>query len=38
MRFLREDEAIKTLSLLVASPEDERVGKRALKNWVVCVL
>ncbi|XP_071714864.1 mechanosensitive ion channel protein 8-like [Rutidosis leptorrhynchoides] len=37
MRFLREDEAIKTLSLLAASPEDERVGKRALKNWVVNV-
>ncbi|PWA94531.1 mechanosensitive ion channel MscS [Artemisia annua] len=37
MRFLREDEAIKTMSLLVASPEDERVGKRALKNWVVNV-
>ncbi|XP_071688833.1 mechanosensitive ion channel protein 8-like [Rutidosis leptorrhynchoides] len=37
MRFLREDEAIKTLSLLVASPDDERVGKRALKNWVVNV-
>ncbi|KAK1419358.1 hypothetical protein QVD17_28524 [Tagetes erecta] len=35
MRFLREDEAVKTLSLLVASPEDERVGKHALKNWVV---
>ncbi|KAI3499292.1 hypothetical protein L1887_35087 [Cichorium endivia] len=37
MRFLREDEAIKTMSLLVASPEDDRVGKRALKNWVVNV-
>lgn len=37
MRFLREDEATKTMSLLVASPEDERVGKRALKNWVVSV-
>ncbi|KAL7607014.1 mechanosensitive ion channel protein 6 [Lactuca sativa] len=37
MRFLREDEAIKTMSLLVASPEEERVGKRALKNWVVNV-
>ncbi|KAL4585073.1 hypothetical protein LXL04_009687 [Taraxacum kok-saghyz] len=37
MRFLREDEAIKTMSLLLASPEDERIGKRALKNWVVNV-
>ncbi|XP_024989366.1 mechanosensitive ion channel protein 6-like [Cynara cardunculus var. scolymus] len=37
MRFLREDEAVKTMSLLVGSPEDERVGKRALKNWVVNV-
>ncbi|KAK9070855.1 hypothetical protein SSX86_009423 [Deinandra increscens subsp. villosa] len=37
MRFLREDEAAKTMSLLVASPEDERVGKNALKNWVVNV-
>ncbi|KAI3804047.1 hypothetical protein L1987_32215 [Smallanthus sonchifolius] len=35
MRFLREDEAVKTMSLLVASPEDEKVGKNALKNWVV---
>ncbi|KAI7750645.1 hypothetical protein M8C21_012691 [Ambrosia artemisiifolia] len=38
MRFLREDEALKTLSLIVASPhEDERIGKNALKNWVVSV-
>ncbi|KAF5786222.1 putative mechanosensitive ion channel MscS, LSM domain superfamily [Helianthus annuus] len=37
MRFLREDEAVKTLSLIVASPEDERIGKNALKNWVVSV-
>ncbi|KAL8188684.1 hypothetical protein R6Q57_029704 [Mikania cordata] len=37
MRFLREDEAVKTMSLLVASPEDERIGKNALKNWVVSV-
>ncbi|KAI3718257.1 hypothetical protein L6452_19120 [Arctium lappa] len=37
MRFLREDEAVKTMSLLAASHEDDRVGKRALKNWVVNV-
>ncbi|XP_076942681.1 mechanosensitive ion channel protein 6-like [Bidens hawaiensis] len=37
MRFLREDEAVKTMSLIVASPEDERIGKHALKNWVVSV-
>ncbi|KAJ9560630.1 hypothetical protein OSB04_005790 [Centaurea solstitialis] len=36
MRFLREDEAVKTMSLLVGSDE-ERIGKRALKNWVVNV-
>ncbi|KAJ0788331.1 putative mechanosensitive ion channel MscS, LSM domain superfamily [Helianthus annuus] len=37
MRFLRKDEAVKTMSLLVASSEDERVDRTALNNWVVSV-
>lgn len=35
MRFLREDQAVKTMSLLVGSPGDEKVSKGALKAWVV---
>ncbi|KAI3824852.1 hypothetical protein L1987_06323 [Smallanthus sonchifolius] len=35
MRFLREDQAVKTMSLLVGSPGDEKVSKTALKTWVV---
>ncbi|KAK1422995.1 hypothetical protein QVD17_18288 [Tagetes erecta] len=35
MRFLREEQAHKTMSLLVGSPGDEKVSKGALKAWVV---
>lgn len=35
MRFLRQDQALKTMSLLVGSPGDEKVSKGALKTWVV---
>ncbi|XP_076942182.1 mechanosensitive ion channel protein 8-like [Bidens hawaiensis] len=35
MRFLREDQAVKTMALLVGTPGDERVSKAALKIWVV---
>lgn len=35
MRFLREDQAAKTMSLLVGTPGDEKVSKGALKTWVV---
>ncbi|KAD7478899.1 hypothetical protein R6Q59_005288 [Mikania micrantha] len=35
MRFLREDQAVKTMSLLVGTPGDEKVSKAALKTWVV---
>ncbi|KAL0904924.1 hypothetical protein M5K25_027088 [Dendrobium thyrsiflorum] len=34
MRFMREDEAVKTMSLLNET-QDDRVSKRILKNWVV---
>ncbi|KAK9064482.1 hypothetical protein SSX86_015864 [Deinandra increscens subsp. villosa] len=35
MRFLREDQAVKTMSLLEGTPGDEKVSKGALKAWVV---
>ncbi|KAI3812135.1 hypothetical protein L1987_16841 [Smallanthus sonchifolius] len=35
MRFLREDQALKTMALLVGTPGDEKVSKAALKTWVV---
>ncbi|XP_058098397.1 mechanosensitive ion channel protein 6-like [Magnolia sinica] len=35
MRFLREDEALKTMSLFEGASESKRVSKTALKNWVV---
>ncbi|KAM0058928.1 putative mechanosensitive ion channel MscS, LSM domain superfamily [Helianthus debilis subsp. tardiflorus] len=35
MRFLREDQAVKTMALLVGTPGDEKVSKAALKTWVV---
>ncbi|XP_020599120.1 mechanosensitive ion channel protein 6-like [Phalaenopsis equestris] len=34
MRFMREDEAVKTMNLLNGA-QDDRVSKRILKNWVV---
>ncbi|XP_052193892.1 mechanosensitive ion channel protein 6-like [Diospyros lotus] len=35
MRFMREDEALKTITVVVGSAEGERISKAALKNWVV---
>ncbi|CAL5341339.1 unnamed protein product [Camellia sinensis] len=35
MRFMREDESIKTVCLLGGSPVVEKISKAALKNWVV---
>ncbi|KAA8546140.1 hypothetical protein F0562_020966 [Nyssa sinensis] len=35
MRFMQEDEALKTMSLLGGSTESEKISKAALKNWVV---
>ncbi|KAF9600450.1 hypothetical protein IFM89_009365 [Coptis chinensis] len=35
MRFMREDEALKTMSLFEGASENNRVSKSALKNWVV---
>ncbi|CAO2813348.1 unnamed protein product [Amaranthus hypochondriacus] len=35
MRFMREDEALKTMSLFEGAIETERISKKALKNWLV---
>ncbi|KAL1188524.1 Mechanosensitive ion channel protein 8 [Cardamine amara subsp. amara] len=35
MRYLREDEAMKTMSLFEGAPETKRISKSALKNWLV---
>uniref|UniRef100_A0A803MLQ7 Mechanosensitive ion channel protein n=1 Tax=Chenopodium quinoa TaxID=63459 RepID=A0A803MLQ7_CHEQI len=35
MRFMREDEAERTLSLFEGGIEDERISKKSMKNWVV---
>ncbi|KAH7851332.1 hypothetical protein Vadar_009964 [Vaccinium darrowii] len=35
MRFMREDEALKTIALLGGSHDSEKIRKSALKNWVV---
>ncbi|KAK2458963.1 mechanosensitive ion channel protein [Trifolium repens] len=35
MRFMREDEAIKTISLFEGALDTGRISKSALKNWVV---
>lgn len=35
MRFLREEEALKTLDLIEGSSEYERISKASLKTWVV---
>ncbi|KAE8677312.1 Mechanosensitive ion channel protein 5 [Hibiscus syriacus] len=34
-RFLPDDEALKTMSLFEGAPENRRISKKALKNWVV---
>ncbi|XP_062086890.1 mechanosensitive ion channel protein 6-like [Humulus lupulus] len=35
MRFMREDEAHKTMSLFEGAAETQRISKSSLKNWVV---
>uniref|UniRef100_A0A1D1Y1A8 Mechanosensitive ion channel protein n=1 Tax=Anthurium amnicola TaxID=1678845 RepID=A0A1D1Y1A8_9ARAE len=35
MRFMREDEALKTMSLFEGAQESKRVTRHSLKNWVV---
>lgn len=35
MRFMREDEALKTIRLFEGANEGKGISKRALKNWVV---
>ncbi|THF95994.1 hypothetical protein TEA_009397 [Camellia sinensis var. sinensis] len=35
MRFLRDDEALKTMSFFEGASEGKRISKRGLKNWVV---
>ncbi|KAG5550799.1 hypothetical protein RHGRI_015681 [Rhododendron griersonianum] len=35
LRFLREDEASKTMTLLQGGSECKEISKRTLKNWVV---
>ncbi|XP_059654918.1 mechanosensitive ion channel protein 6-like [Cornus florida] len=35
MRFMKEDEALKTLNLLGGSSRSEKISKSALKSWVV---
>ena len=35
MRFMREEEAVKAMDLFEGAKENNRVSKRALKNWVV---
>ena len=38
MRFMREDEALKTMSLFEGAIETERISKKALRNWLVSKL
>lgn len=35
MRFMREDEAIKTINLFEGASDSGKISKSALKNWVV---
>ncbi|XP_073122487.1 mechanosensitive ion channel protein 6-like [Henckelia pumila] len=35
MRFLREEEALKTLNVIEGSTESEKISKASLKSWVV---
>ncbi|XP_031744329.1 mechanosensitive ion channel protein 6 isoform X3 [Cucumis sativus] len=35
VRFMREDEVLKTMSLFEGAAENQRISKSALKNWVV---
>ncbi|KAL6011814.1 hypothetical protein ACLOJK_002280 [Asimina triloba] len=36
MRFMKQDEALKTMGLFEGAKERQKVGKTALKNWVAC--
>ncbi|KAL8126383.1 mechanosensitive ion channel protein 6-like [Apium graveolens] len=36
MQFMRDDEAVKTISLFEEASETRGISRRALKNWVVC--
>ena len=38
MRFMRQEEALKAMDLFEGAQEQNRVSKRALKNWVVMIL
>ena len=38
MRFMREDEALKTMSLFEGASQSGKISKSALKNWVVRTL
>ena len=35
MRFMREDEALRTMSIFEGASEKRRISKSSLKNWVV---
>ena len=35
MRFMRDDEALKTINLFEGDSESKGISRRALKNWVV---
>lgn len=35
MRFMSEDEALKTMQLFEGGTEAKGISKRALKNWMV---
>ena len=35
MRFMQEDEALKTIRLFEGASEGKGISRRALKNWVV---
>ncbi|EPS63057.1 hypothetical protein M569_11730, partial [Genlisea aurea] len=35
IRFLREEEAMRTLNIVEGSPESNKISKTSLKNWVV---
>lgn len=35
MQFMRDDEALKTISLFEEASETRGISRRALKNWVV---
>lgn len=36
-RFMREDEAEKTITLFEGALESKKISKKALKNWVVSI-